>query len=69
MTNSIPLIIAALTVTLFLLITFPASAQSVCGARSKVITELLNGFSETPRAMGLASNGSMLELLTSEDGT
>lgn len=47
----------------------PALAQSVCGERNKFLNHLSNGYSEAPVAMGLVSNGSILEVLASKDGS
>ncbi len=47
----------------------PASAQSVCGERNKFLNHLSSGYSEAPVAMGLVSNGSILEVLASKDGS
>ena len=47
----------------------PAVAQSVCGERAAFVRQLSNTHSEMPRAVGRVSNGGVLELLTSQDGT
>ncbi len=47
----------------------PAAAQTVCGERGKFIDGLSNNFKEAPAAIGLASNGNVLEVLTSIGGT
>jgi hypothetical protein len=47
----------------------PASAQSVCGERGKFLEHLGSNYQEGPVAMGLVSNGSVLEVLTSEKGS
>lgn len=54
----------------------PAQAQQVgaqpnptCDARDKVLTALSGRYSERPASMGLAANGSMVEVLVSEKGT
>ena len=46
-----------------------ASAQTVCGARSKFLANLGDRYAEAPTALGLASNGSVLEVLTSKKGS
>ena len=49
-----------------------ATAQNAipatCAERHKALTHLAGKFAETPVAMGLASNGSILEVLTSSAG-
>ena len=50
-------------------LSLPAMAQVVCSERGKFLERLASGFEETPVAMGLASNGSVLEVLASDDGT
>ncbi len=51
----------------------PANAgperQAVCGARAQVMTTLDGKFSEKPVSMGLAANGTVVEVLNSPDGT
>ncbi len=47
----------------------PAMAQMVCSDRDKFLKHLNDGYSEAPVAMGLASNGSVLEVLASGKGT
>ncbi len=44
-------------------------AQAICGDRGELIEKLENSFSETPHSMGLASNGSMIEIFASPDGS
>ena len=47
----------------------PASAQSVCGERNKFLEHLGSNFQEGPIAMGLVSDGSVLEVLSSKKGS
>ena len=54
----------------------PANAQQmmqrsgpVCGERGSLITQLQGKYSERPKSMGLAANGSVLEVLTAKTGT
>jgi len=48
----------------------PAAAQQMmCGDRGKVVASLEKGYSEAPSSMGLASNGSVIEIFTSAKGT
>lgn len=46
----------------------PASAQTVCSARSNVIEQLGTQYAEAPVSMGLTSNGTLIEVFSSEDG-
>lgn len=43
-------------------------AQSVCAERHVLLSSLEREYSENPTAIGLASNGSIIELLTTPDG-
>ncbi len=47
----------------------PALAQERCGERSDIIQQLQRRFQETQQAIGLASNGAMLEIYASPSGT
>ena len=44
-------------------------AQSVCAAHAEVAKRLNSGYSETPTAIGLASNGGVIELFSTVDGS
>ncbi len=46
-----------------------ASAERVCGARSLFLAKLGERYSESPTAIGIASNGSVLEVLSSKSGS
>lgn len=59
----------ALALALLLAIRTPASAQTMCGARNQFLDQLAKGFSERPVAIGLVSNGSVLEVLASDNGS
>ncbi len=52
-----------------LLVASPATAQMVCAERDKFLKRLGNGYAEAPVAMGLTSDGTVLEVLTSTKGT
>ena len=57
-------------IALVLALTLAAStamAETVCGERDKFIDHLSDNFQEAPAAIGLASNGSVLEVLTSDE--
>lgn len=45
------------------------AGTALCGKRQQILDSLENRYAESPRAMGLAGNGSVVELLTSSDGT
>ncbi len=51
------------------LIALPATAQTVCGERNDFLSHLKRQYHEAPAAMGLASNGAVLEVLTSKRGS
>ena len=58
--------IAALAV---LLAGVPAMAQTVCSTRAEFIDQFAHRYAENPIAMGLASNGGVVEVLASERGS
>ena len=61
--------IAVLAAAALLLAAAPASAQSVpCTDRSDIVKKLAKAYSETPTAVGVTSDGSLIEVLTSRDG-
>jgi len=41
----------------------------VCGERGSLMKQLKGKYSELPKSMGLAANGSVLEVLTADTGT
>ncbi len=47
----------------------PAQAQAMCGERRTVIANLEKTYSEAPVSIGLASNGSVIEVLASPSGS
>jgi hypothetical protein len=60
----------ALVLTAALIVPMAAAqAGTPCSKRTDVIAELSKKYQETPVAIGLASNGNLLEVLTSNDGT
>ena len=48
--------------------TTEASANPLCGNRTDMLAKLAKEFGEAPSALGLASNGGVVELLSSESG-
>lgn len=49
-------------------LTMPAEAGPACNERSDVVAELSQKYAESPVAIGLSSDGYLLEVLTSRDG-
>lgn len=47
----------------------PALAQMACDKRTEVMTHLERKYSEAPIALGVANNGGLVELLTTQSGT
>src|ERR1700750_2364425 len=45
-----------------------ASGSPACGSRPELLKQLSGKFKEAPVAAGLAKNGSVIEVLTSDDG-
>lgn len=45
----------------------PGHAEGACGARERIIEQLASRYHETRRAIGIASNNSVLEVFASED--
>ncbi len=62
-------VVAPLTAMAGALLPSPSHAQTVCSTRTNFLNELLSQHKENPIAMGLAANGSVLEVLASKDGT
>ncbi len=60
-----PLILAALIA----LLAGPVSAQMLCGPRPDVVANLERTYDEYPSSMGLASNGTVIEVFVSEKGS
>lgn len=46
-----------------------ASAQTICGKRDTFLAQLAKSHQEAPIAVGLLGNGSVIEVLTSENGS
>jgi hypothetical protein len=60
----------ALSTCLFLATTSAAVAQQpLCTERSEVVNQLSSQYSEAPVAMGIANNGGVVEILSSQTGT
>lgn len=46
-----------------------AAAETLCGSRDAVMKQLATEYQESPVGLGLASNGAVVELLTSSKGS
>ena len=46
-----------------------AQAQTICGPRSDIVAKLSTQYEEHQAAMGLASNGTLLEIFSSKGGS
>lgn len=72
--NTMKLILSAILLTG--LMTAPAMAdegtaqsrEMLCNKRSEVMKNLSANYNEAPTALGMASNGGVLEVMTSKDG-
>lgn len=47
----------------------PVAAQSVCGDRNEIVSRLESGYEEKAAAIGLSSNGGVVELYRSKKGS
>jgi hypothetical protein len=47
----------------------PAQAQMICGQHTDVISKLKNNYEEQPVGMGLSTDGGLIEIYSSENGT
>jgi hypothetical protein len=46
-----------------------AEAQAVCGPHEQIVAQLGQVYNETQQSLGLAANGSVIEVFASEAGT
>jgi hypothetical protein len=63
--------VAGAAVMLVAMSTIPVTAETgspPCAPRPELLKQLSSRFKEAPVALGLAKNGSVIEVLTSEDG-
>ena len=51
------------------LATTEAHADALCGSRAALLAKIAQEFGENPVAIGLASNGGVVELLSSQSGS
>lgn len=49
--------------------TSAASAQAVCGQRSEIVKKLRSDYEERRRSAGIAANGGLVEVFSSEKGS
>jgi len=62
------LVMAAFITVMFVMIkTVQAQEQPLCADRATVVGQLSEQYSETPAVMGLANNGGVMEVLSSDD--
>ncbi len=61
--------LALLTILASLAFAGSAVAETVCGERGEFLSYLAKTHAEAPAAVGLASNGSVVEVLTSKRGS
>jgi hypothetical protein len=59
---------AIVTVALLLAAVRPSTAEPTCVDRSQVVEHLAQRYHETPVAVGVASNGGLIEVLASREG-
>jgi hypothetical protein len=59
----------AASLVLALVSATPALAQTLCGDRSEFLKQLDRSYGEHTEALGIAANGAVLEVLTSEKGS
>ncbi len=58
-----------IALALLLAVVAPASAQTACATHARVAKQLESRFAEAPIAIGLASNGGVIELFSTGDGS
>ena len=64
--RSLPMTVGLITATLA---SAPAQAQMICGQHTDVISKLKNNYEEQPVGMGLSTDGGLIEIYSSENGT
>jgi len=63
-----PIALAAVTLAASVLGTSAEAAQRPCGDRTEILKRLQQKHEETPQALGLSSDGGVLEILVSPEG-
>jgi hypothetical protein len=66
MTRSLTALFALAAVAL--LAAQPAKAQRICGEHQKIVAKLAEKYREKPEAMGVAADGSLLQVMVSPQG-
>lgn len=59
-------------ITLLAVVTVPSAVKAApasCGPRNDILAQLHEKYRETPAAVGLAHDGTLVEVLTNEDGS
>ncbi|CAH2408305.1 hypothetical protein [Mesorhizobium escarrei] len=67
-----PIKATSAAVMLVAMSTIPVAAATqspLCGSRPELLKQLSKRFNEAPSALGLAKDGSIIEVLTSDDGS
>lgn len=64
-----PKLMAAAALAGTLLAGWPATAQPVCGDRAEILENLAKFHTEQPQAMGLSTDGKLVEVLVSATGS
>lgn len=63
-------ILALASAAIMAILATPASSEeNVCGKRDDIVSRLEQGYQEFNSAMGMSTNGSLVELFTSDNGT
>lgn len=62
-------LMALLAAAFVAVISLPGAAKTVCGDRDTFLARLGKTYAEQPVAMGLTSDGTVMEVLTSDTGT
>jgi hypothetical protein len=65
-----PVKLSGAAVVLIVMSAIPAAAAGSppCASRPEILKQLSKQYNEAPVALGLANNGALIELLTSDDG-
>lgn len=62
-------LVTALGAMMLVLFADQAMGQTICGDRAELVSRLEKGYAESPRSLGLASNGAVFEVFLSAKGT
>lgn len=52
----------------FCIVSWPAAAQQLCGARNAILQSLARNYQESPAAMGVSNGGAVIEVFTARNG-